>query len=574
MKRIPRPEHPNPQFLRENFLNLNGTWQFEIDNGATAENRELYKKSAKLKQSINVPFCPESKLSGVKHIDQMAGVVYKRSVFVTPEQLEGLIFINFGAVDYSCVLYVNEKRVGEHKGGYVSFKFNITEFLEDGFNDVTLIVKDDSRNPMIPSGKQSGDYYSVGCYYTRTTGIWQTVWLEYTPKKYIESIKYSFNSDFTEVFMETELVGDGEFAASVFFNGKKVGSGSLKTYGGRETLIISLSETHLWDLGQGNLYDVKLNFEGDEVKSYFGMRSVKFNGYKFLLNGRSVFQRTVLDQGFYPDGIYTAPTEKELEKDTELSLSCGFNGAKKKKKIFEPRFLYHCDRLGYMVWGEYPSWGLDNSDPQSIYSILPEWMAEIKRDFNHPSIIGWCPQNESWHYGEDGRRHFKPAIQMIYDITKALDSTRPCIDVSGGFQVAGDAFDIHTYDQNPESFNSYFKDLPEDKQTLKKVWMGSELNYDGKKPVFVSEFGGMLWSENKENAWGYGDGPKTEEEFVERFRGLSNCLLNNPYIFGLCYTQLTDVEQEQNGLFYYNREPKFSPQKFKDILSQKAAIED
>lgn len=204
-------------------------------------------------------------------------------------------------------------------------------------------------------------------------------------------------------------------------------------------LTLALSEKHLWEIGEGRLYDLILTFGDDSVKSYFGLRSVGFDGHRFLLNGKSVFQRLVLDQGFYPDGIYTAPSDGELAADVERAAAMGFNGARLHEKVFEERFLYHCDRMGYMVWGEYPNWGLDHTYADSIYSVLPEWLDEVERDFNHPSIIGWCPFNETWDI--DGRRQCDEMIASVYRATKAADPTRPCIDTSGSVHVMTDVYE-------------------------------------------------------------------------------------------------------------------------------------
>lgn len=335
-------------------------------------------------------------------------------------------------------------------------------------------------------------------------------------------------------------------------------------------LSISLSEIHLWELGKGELYDLVLEYGKDVVKSYFGLRSVAIADGKFYLNGKSVFQRMVLDQGFYPDGIYTAPTDEALKNDIQLSLDCGFNGARPHEKIFEERWLYHCDKLGYMVWGEYPDWGLDHTKFENLTPILNEWIEEINRDFNHPAIIGWCPRNETWM--KDGHRQSDEAVAALYTITKAIDPTRICIDTSGSYHPATDIFDCHNYEQNPEAFKKVFEPLFTNEFVL-NILGKEQQRFNGDKPFFVSEYGGIRWSDDQ-SGWGYGNAPKTPEEFMERFKGLTDVLLDNPKIMGLCYTQLTDVEQEQNGLYTYSRIPKFDVNIFKEVLSRKAAIED
>ena len=334
---------------------------------------------------------------------------------------------------------------------------------------------------------------------------------------------------------------------------------------------MKLIEKHLWEVGCGRLYNLVITFGGDTVKSYFGLRDIRLDGFKYLINGKSVFQRLVLDQGFYRDGIYTAPDDSDMIKDIEISLAAGFNGARLHQKVFEQRFLYHCDRLGYIVWGEYPNWGLDYSAPDAIYGILPEWCEEVERDFNHPSIIGWCPFNETWDY--DGRQQRDELLEAVYKITKQLDSTRPCIDTSGNFHVISDIFDVHDYEQDPKIFKENYDKLVSDGTLFDRH--DSRQKYAG-EPTFVSEYGGIKWvvGEQDENAWGYGNAPRTENEFIERYRGLTEALLGNEMMFGFCYTQLYDIEQEQNGLYTYDREPKFDMTVFHGINSAKAAIEE
>ena len=576
---IYRTEHPKPQFMRENWINLNGEWDFEFDHGNSGEVRGMYKKDAVFTKKINVPFCVESELSGIGYKDFMSSVWYRNTITVTAEQLKGRVVLHFGAVDYKAVLYVNEKKVGEHKGGYVSFKFDITEYLNVGENVITLNAIDDTRSRLIPRGKQSEQFNSNGCCYTRTTGIWQTVWLEFAPKIYIEKTKYYTDVDNAVLTVNADLIGKGTFTAEAFYEGKSVGKNSLVSDGGNTTLTINLSEKHLWEVGNGRLYDLVLTYGEDKVKSYFGLRSLTLDGYKFLINGKSVFQRLVLDQGFYPDGIYTAPSDDELKKDIERSLAVGFNGARLHEKVFEERFLYHADKMGYIVWGEYPNWGLDHSYADAIYGFLPEWLEEVERDFNHPSIVGWCPFNETWD--QSGRKQYDDLLRLGYLATKSADNTRPCIDTSGNYHVITDIFDLHDYEQDPEKFASHYEKFAETGFCDHRQAFRNRQTYNGKMPFFISEYGGIGWNgvagangDNRDDAWGYGNGPKDEEEFINRLKGLTDVLLDNEKMFGFCYTQLTDVEQEINGLYTYDRQIKFPAETIRKILSRKAAIEE
>lgn len=573
---IPRKEYPRPQFVRKDWMNLNGKWQFEIDNGRSGEARGLQSEGVLLSDEITVPFCPESSLSGIGHKDFIYGVWYKRKV--TLESLSEKTLLHFGAVDYICRAFVNGRFAGEHKGGYVSFAFDITDLLRVGENEIAVYAIDDTRDQSIPTGKQSDRYGSHGCFYTRTTGIWQTVWLEFMPETHIERVKYFPNITDGSVTIAAELQGNADLSCEVFFEGKEMGSYKAEKVSGSHTFNIPLKEKHLWEVGKGDLYDVKFTFGDDKVESYFGLREVRLDGFKFLINGKSVFQRLVLDQGFYPDGIYTAPSDEALKKDIELSMACGFNGARLHEKIFEERFLYHADKLGYIVWGEYPDWGLNFADDTGIYSVLPEWIEEMGRDFNHPAIIGWCPRNEVWEQAKamPSRR----VLETVYDITKALDPTRPCIDTSGGYHARTDIFDVHDYDQNPETFKEHYDKLMTEGTVYD--WLSARAPkqvYRG-EAVFVSEYGGIKWVDGEmgendhQKSWGYGNAPRSEEEFKSRFKGLTDALLDNDKMFGLCYTQLTDVEQEQNGLYTYERKAKFDTKFFYDVMTRKAKIED
>ncbi len=570
-----RTEHPNPQFERENWLCLNGHWEFQRDPSVSGAERGLQHKDAVYSERINVPFCMESQLSGIGATDFINSVWYRRQITVTPEQLAGRVILHFGAVDYLATAYVNGQKAGTHKGGYVSFSFDITEYLAAGENTIVLNAVDDTRSDRIPTGKQSTQYGSYSCYYTRTTGIWQSVWLEFLPLAYIKGVRYVTDTDNATVTVTARLEGAGEFRAEAFFEGRPVGSAAVQSRGGTAVLTLPLTEKHLWQVGEGKLYDLLLTYGGDTVKSYVGLRSVSVSGNKVLINGKSVFQRLVLDQGFYPDGIYTAPSEEDLVGDIQRSLAMGFNGARLHQKVFEPRFLYHCDRLGYIVWGEYPSWGLNDNLHNSIYGILPEWLEVVERDFNHPAIVTWCPMNECWNQFGVAAFGAKPCadlLRLIYLATKAADPTRPCIDSSGGLHFATDIYDLHDYQQDTAIFASHYENLPGQIGEFRTAFL-SEQSYDGKMPFCVSEYGGIAWSMEK-GGWGYGKGPQTEAEFIQRFRELTDTLLDNEHIFGLCYTQLTDVEQEQNGLYFYDRRAKFDATIFHRILSRKAAIED
>lgn len=571
-----RQEHPKPQFERKNWMNLNGKWEFQNDPAASGTDRGLQKFGAVFDSEIEVPFCPQSKLSGIGETDYYRSVWYRRKVSLTAEQLSGRVVLHFGAVDYDAAVFINEEFCGGHSGGYASFSFDVTDFVHEGENTLVVRVYDDERSGKIPRGKQCPEFYPHGCVYTRTTGIWQTVWLEFTPKTYIESFRLTPNVDSCSLNVKIQLVGTADLGLSASFGSKDMGAVALKNAFGFVEFDLPLKEKHLWELGRGGLYDLEFTFGKDKVYSYFGLRSINYSDRKFYLNGKSVFQRLVLDQGFYPDGIYTAPSDQELEADVDRSMAMGFNGARLHQKVFEERFLYHCDRKGYIVWGEFPGWGADMTDWTRVLGFVDEWLDCVKRDMNHPSIVGWCPYNECW--GAGGR--VNKLLEFLYKSTKAVDPSRPCIEASGGEHIVAngktittDIYDVHNYDQNPVTFRQSYAAI--DKGEVGEAWHKCGQKYDGTKPFFVSEYGGLGWMlDDNVAGWGYGDDPTTEEEFLTRLKGLNDAMLDNEHIFALCYTQLTDVEQEQNGLYTYDRKPKFDPEVVRPLFARKAAIED
>ncbi|MBQ7387025.1 MAG: beta-galactosidase [Clostridia bacterium] len=578
---MPRPEHPNPQWKRDSFVNLNGEWMFEIDNGKSGEERELWRADS-LSSKITVPFCPESRLSGVGNTDFMLCVWYKKQIHITEGELDGnRVILHFGAADFETKLWVNGKRVGlTHVGGYVSFEYDITDALVAGDNLLTVCCYDDTRAWRQPSGKQSRKAYSHGCYYTRTTGIWQTVWYEIVPETYVKYAKITPDLANCSVSISAELVGTADLEAKVYYEGKLVGEAKKNTLSTLGNLEIALSEEHVWEIGNGRLYEVVITFGKDKVNSYFGLRSVEMKDGCLHINGKPVFMRLVLDQGFYPDGIYTAPTEEALVRDIKCGLMAGFNGARLHEKVFEPLFLYHADKLGYIVWGEYANWGLDNSNIAHLATFRPDWLASVRRDCNHPALVGWCPFNETWDDGPNRSRQNDELLRIVYEQTKLADPTRPCIDTSGNFHVVTDIYDVHDYDQNPETFKEHYDklvtegvlyDQVNNSHATKQHWKG--------EPVFMSEYGGIgfqLETADKERktSWSYGKATHSYEEFYARYKGLTDALLDNPKMIGFCYTQLTDVEQEQNGLFDYNtREPKYDMSIISEINKRTAAIE-
>ena len=575
---IPRPEYPRPQMVRQNWTNLNGEWEFAFDFGRTGRERGLQKQEH-LDQKILVPFCPESKLSGIEYKDFLNAVWYKRSFEMQKLQPCQRVLLHFEAVDHFCEVWVNGKSVGKHIGGYTPFCFDITNTLQEGYNILTLYAEDDSRNPLQPRGKQAETFHSQGCDYTRTTGIWQTVWMETVNENHISAYRCNTDIDNGSVHFELCLAGactPKKLTTNVTYKGKRVATSVKKVTKAAINLVMDLDEIHLWEPGKGELYDVEFVLEDESgvldcVNGYFGLRSVELTDKVILINHKPVFQRLVLDQGFYREGIYTAPSDEHLKNDIALSMAVGFNGARLHERVFERRFLYWADRMGYLVWGEYGNWGLNHSDPAALGAMLEPWIEAVNRDYNSPALVGWCPYNETWDY--HGHVQDNKVLSGIYYATKAMDHTRPVIDTSGNYHVVTDIFDIHDYEQDVEKFASHYAPLAEGGPVFNNF--PKRQTHRG-EPYFVSEYGGILWNDQQEAGWGYGNAPKTIEEFADRYCGLARVLLDNPNICALCYTQLYDVEQEKNGIYTYDRGIKFPAEvveRMKQAMAAPAAIE-
>jgi beta-galactosidase/beta-glucuronidase len=604
-ERIPRPEYPRPQFVREEWMNLNGPWQFEIDRGDSGFERGLLGRD--LQCEIIVPFCPESKLSGIKNTDFLEVVWYRRKVQAPASWQGRRLLLHFQAVDYDTTVWiiVGEKapvEVARHRGGFTGFTCNL-DGVVDGGQEFTIVVRArDSRWPPQPRGKQSQQYANYGCFYTRTTGIWQTVWLEAVPRTHLR--RPYITPDFARgSFAVQQRIANSRrglmLRATLRDAGGEVCRAQTVTAGDftpRLNLLIPAQRRRHWSPDDPHLYDIDLELFDetgvllDSARSYAGLRGIAIEGQKILINGEVLFQRLVLDQGYYPDSIMTAPSDDDLKRDIQLALDAGFNGARLHQKVFEERFLYHADKMGFLCWGEFPDWGCRGlwPDENRMYhgiTFAAQWAEAIERDYSHPCIIGWCPLNETYQDLRDEITELDDAARAMYLVTKAADATRPVLDASGySHRVpATDVFDSHDYDQNPPTFRERHDRLAEGEPFLNSAqdrpW---SITYRG-QPYFVSEFGGIWWNEaiashaaetdSYDTSWGYGARPKTVEEFYDRFAGLCTALLENPHMFGYCYTQLTDVFQEQNGLYNFDRTPKFDLEKIRRVQEQVAAIE-
>ena len=557
---VPRAEYPRPQFEREQWQNLNGTWTYEFDKGRSGMDRRLF-ESKGFDNEITVPFCPESKLSGVGHTDFIPAMWYHRTIQVPQEWLGKRIMLNFGGVDFFAGIYVDGKLVGRHWGGSSPFSCDITESTADGLpHNLVVRVEDDVRSGTQPTGKQSHGFYPGGAVYTRTTGIWQTVWMEPVDEASLASVYIVPDLDRSRFIVKPEFrsLKAGQTIEVKIKDGDKVVARDRQKAAPGMSMPIAIKNVKTWSPESPFLYDIELTVLDadsrpvDTVKSYAGMRKIHIEGNRYYLNNKPYFLRLVLDQGFYPEGIWTAPTDDDLRRDIELSMAAGFNGARLHQKVFEERFHYWADKLGYLTWGESPSWGGNLNRIETARNFIPEWESIVVRDRNHPSIIAWTPFNETWERpdNDEAALQHDRFIEDIYRTTHNLDYS-PVNDASGNYHVITDLWTVHSYEQDPARLAEWF--------------VVKDGRYPCQDPRRDVPYTGQPFSEG---SWGYGQGPKTIEEYYDRLEGLTDAILAVPYMSGYTYTQLTDVEQEQNGIYNYDRTPKFDMNRIRSIFSK------
>ncbi|MFF9453323.1 glycoside hydrolase family 2 protein [Streptomyces flaveolus] len=597
---VPRPEYPRPQFVRRDWLNLNGTWQFETDQGDSGLERGLLDRA--LTGEILVPFAPESELSGVGDTDFLEAVWYRRR-FTPPAEWAGRrVLLHFGAVDHDTTVWVDGTEVVRHRGGFTPFTADLGDLAPGREVEITVRARDPKSGPQA-RGKQAVQYANHDCNYTRTTGIWQTVWAEPVPETHLRRPRITPDLAGAAFSVELPLSSNrpGHRVRAVLSDDAgEVCRAEVRAdldLAPRLHLALPEDRRREWSPEDPFLYGLRLELldadgeVADTVESYAGLRAVAVRGRTVLLNGRPRFQRLVLDQGWYPDGLMTAPSDEALVRDIELAMEAGFNGARLHQKVFEERFLYHADRLGYLVWGEFGDWGCevggssgDNQRPDA--SFVAQWLEAVERDYSHPSIVGWCPLNETYQKLHDRITQLDDVTRAMFLATKAMDTSRPVIDASGYSHrvLETDVYDSHNYEQDPAAFRQLMSGLAKGEPFVNAYENGTAYSqpYRG-QPYFVSEFGGIWWDpeaateqsgSNRTVSWGYGDRVRTEDEFHERFAGLTGVLLEDPEMFGYCYTQLTDVFQEQNGVYRFDRGAKLDIARIREAQLRPAAIED
>ncbi|MBA3424219.1 MAG: glycoside hydrolase family 2 [Rubrobacter sp.] len=592
---LPHPEYPRPQLRRERWTNLNGEWAFAFDDedvGLAADWQNMAAGGLRygdpFDRRIAVPFCYQAKLSGIGDT-AFHDVVWYARAFEHDLSEEERLLLHFGAVDYRATVWVNGVKVAEHEGGHTPFSADVTYALQVAENTLVVRAEDPSRDTMIPRGKQYWKEESEGIFYTRTTGIWQTVWLEPVNRRRICSLQLTPDVDSASVDVETGIEGFEpglSLRLTVKLDGVLVLDDRMSVRSSvveRRLPLAARGEPPdtphigewtglaLWSPGEPNLYDLRLELLDnngtvlDSIESYFGMRKVEVKDDKVYLNGRPLYQRLVLDQGYWPGGVLTAPTDDDLKRDIELAREMGFNGARKHQKVEDPRWLYWADQLGFLVWGEMANAYTYSRD--YVRRITAEWQEAVRRDYNHPCVVAWVPMNESWGVPDLAtdpaqREH----LLALYHLTRSLDRTRPVVSNDGWEHARTDLLALHNYG-GPE-------DLAASYATVESSVAATPANRPAyvpghgyrEEPVLVTEFGGVAFAGGEGKDWGYST-VTDAGEFLNRYESLIDALLACEPVQGFCYTQLTDVEQEVNGLLTYDREPKVELARIRSITT-------
>jgi len=584
---IPRPEYPRPDFARAQWQTLNGTWEFEFDDADRGIAEKWYTGGKRFARTIVVPYAFQTRLSGIGDTNFHDVVWYRRAVQV-PENFRAgkRVMLNFGAVDYESIVWINGERAGEHRGGHVGFALDVTDYLKAGDNIVTVRVFDPSEDRTIPRGKQYWRPKSEIIWYTRTTGIWQPVWLEAVSPVHVKRLRITSDIDTNQVHVETILnrpASDARLRLTASLNGEVQAQSEFSaraTGGANPMTTLRLDRQELWSPERPTLYDLKVELVAannqviDRVDSYFGQRKVSIQDGRVYLNNAPYYLKMVLDQGYWQESTITPPTDEAMQYDIKMTKAFGFNSSRKHQKVEDPRWLYWCDKLGLIVWGEMAN-AFDIYTDEYVARFVDEWQQAVQRDYNHPSIIAWVPINESWGVNNILTSAAQQAhVKSLYHLTRSLDSTRLVSDNDGWEHTdTTDIFGIHDYAATGEEFAARYKNLETDRSQIPRN--GREVLAQGYKynntPIILTEFGGIAYrfgDARPANEFGYGNTEPTKQAFLKRLEGLVKAVRANRAIAGYCYTQLTDVEQEINGLMSYERKPKATPQEFSRIFNQ------
>lgn len=613
--------YPRPQLVRGNWTNLNGAWDFLFDDEGKGQQEKWYERFPEKAREIRVPFSYETGLSGIGDETFHSTVWYQRQV--TIGRTEKRLILHFEGVDYMAAVWVNGYFAGGHEGAYARFSVDITDYVREGSNTITVRAED-SMSCAQPRGKQRWERENFGCWYVQTTGIWKTVWMEEVPRVYVEKLKLTPDLDNAKVLLEVKLSrksnaapnekqsgepngerderrseepnGDrderrsgepdgerdektelqGQLTCRISLDGKEIALCSTRAAGEYVAMDIEVANENVpwqvaaWSPENPALYDLELKYtdegETDAIESYFGMRKISIEGDRILLNNQPLYQRLILDQGYWEESHLTPPSEEALIQDIDLVMAAGYNGVRKHEKVEDERFLYWCDRKGLLVWCEMPSTYTFQDD--AIERFTRQWMEIVRQNYSHPCIITWTAFNESWGiervYSDPCQQKF---TEGIYHLTKAFDGMRPVIVNDGWEHTVSDILTLHDYEEAGDVFEARYRDKAEITECRipfngKRYAMAKGYSYRG-RPIIISEYGGIAY--RGESGWGYGNRVTDEKSFLERFRRITGAIRSLSYAAGFCYTQVTDVQQEVNGLYTIQREPKADIEAVREI---------
>ncbi|WP_420593984.1 glycoside hydrolase family 2 protein [Deinococcus sp.] len=574
--------HPRPMQERPDWQDLSGVWQFAFDDEAQWRTPQ----DVAYDREIEVPYPPESVRSGVHDTDYHHTLWYRRRVEValpdtsTPENQR--LYLHFGAVDYQAAVWVNGQLVAQHEGGHTPFSADVTEAASGDTLEIVVRAIDDPHDLAKPRGKQDWEEGPHDIWYPRTSGIWQTVWLERRAAQHLTKLVWTPNVERWEIGVEAKIAGllaTGKpserlrLRVRLHLDDTLLADDEYAVTHSHVSRIIALPDpgidaaraAMLWSPGHPQLIQATLELleDGqviDQLRSYTALRSVAVDQQHFILNGRPYTLRLVLDQGYWPDSLLSA-SDDELRRDVELTRLLGFNGARKHQKIENPRYLYWCDVIGLLVWEELPSaYAFSN---EAALRLIREWTEAIERDRSHPCIVAWVPINESWGVPDlplvAAQRQF---VRALYHLTKALDPTRPVIGNDGWEYEVTDIIAIHDYTDKPAKLLARYGSREALQHTLaqtrphsRRLFLGETLGPP--QPAMLTEFGGIAYSigTGEDSGWGYNrmhDPEALQSEYAALLAAVNEC----EGLVGFCYTQLTDTFQEKNGLLFEDRSPK------------------
>ncbi|SES05858.1 glycoside hydrolase family 2 protein [Salisediminibacterium halotolerans] len=579
-------EYPRPQFKRDAWYDLNGTWAFAFDDDDIGEKEKWYARDGQgefFTRQIEVPYAYQSKKSGIQSDEQYEVVWYRRAFHYEKNETKELL-LHFEAVDYYTKVWVNGEFVGEHTGGHTPFSFPIGAAVQSGEN--TIVIRAEDKNSVEqPIGKQTWKSENFLCWYTRTTGIWQPVWMEEVSPLHIADLTMTPNIAESNLRIESKLSGHQQTAyleAHVYYQGEWINSAAAWVKKGQENVEMTVNvesesadfRVFYWSPENPRLYDITLTLTAaddvaDQVDSYFGMRSIEVNNGQILLNREEFYQKLILDQGYYKDALMTAGYD-EMKADLLKVKEMGFNGVRRHQTIADRRYMYLCDQLGLVMWAEMPSFF--SFTDQSMAAMLNESREMVKKHRNHPSVIIYTIMNESWGVNEIYHRSDQQNfVNALYYQTKAMDPSRLVVGNDGWEHTVTDILTIHDYNSNPAQVAATYQaaDFADGSpsKTSRKQNFAQGYRYSG-EPIIMSEFGGIAYrSCETGNEWGYGTRPRTEEQALERFEQLIEAVAASDSLQGFCYTQLTDVEQEVNGLLNHDHTEKFPAKRIYNIIA-------